>query len=125
MRTFSDMKKAHPKALLKQDVVASYYSDGDKVEWLYFKLLPLHVVRYITKGLQQMRVFPHYRLERCDELYRNGYVNEKLGLQMLERDEALLTIPDVKRITSELVEAMGYRLHWIPVTRILNMKYKL
>ena len=119
------MKKAHPKAMLKQDVFAAYYSDGDKEEWLYFKLLPLHVVRYITKGLQQMRVFPHYRLERCDEQYRNGYVNEKLGLQMLERDEALLNIPDVKRITSELVEAMGYRLHWIPVTRILNMKYKL
>lgn len=124
MRTFSRMKEEHPKAMLKKDVFAAYYSDGADEEWLYFKLLPLHVVRYITRGLQQMRVFAHYRLERGDEEYRNGYVNEKLCLRMMERDEALIPLPDVKRITSEMVEAMGYTLHWIPVTRLLNMKYK-
>lgn len=125
MRTYSEQMKSHPKVLIKQDVFASYYTDGDREEWLYFKLLPLPVVRYVTKGLQQMRVFPHYRLEQCNEPFRHGYVNEKLCLQMIERDEALLTIADVKRITTELVEAMGYRLHWIPVTKILNMKYKI
>ena len=125
MRTFSDIKREHPKAQIKKDVFAAYYHDGDREEWLYFKLLPLHVVRYVTHGLQQMRVFPHFRLERGDEPFRNGYVNEKLCLRMIDRDEALLTVPDVKRITSEMVEAMGYVLHWIPVTKILNMKYKL
>lgn len=122
MKWFSDIRKAYPKAPLSNDGFAAYYSDGGDEEYLYFKMLPWHTVRYIARALQQMRVFPHFRLERHEEDYRNGYVGEKFCLRMLERDEALMPLADVKRITSEMVEAMGFELHWIPVSRILNMK---
>lgn len=123
MRTYNDIIRDHPKALISRDVFASYYSDGADEEWVYFKLLPWNTVRFLVKGMQQMRLFRHYRLERDEEEYRNGYVNEKACLRMIERDEAFLQLDEFKRIASELVEAMGYHLHWIPVTRILNMNY--
>ena len=125
MKTFSQLQKEHPKALLKPDVFASYYHDGASEEWLYFKMGRWNLVKHIAKALQQMRVFPHYRIELSEEPWRNGYVNYKFCLRMIDRDEALLPVADVKRITSELFEAMGYQLHWIPINRFLNMKLKI
>lgn len=124
MRTYNDIKREHPKALIDRNVFAAYYTDGDKEEWIYFKMIPRHVVRYISKGLHQMRAFAHYRLEHNEEPFRYGYACEKYCLQMIERDEAHLSVPDVKRITSEMVEAMGYTLHWVPVNKLLNMKLR-
>lgn len=124
MRTYDAIRKEYPRALIPKDVFAAYYTDGADEEWLYFKLIPWHTLRGIVRALQEMRVFAHYRLEKHEEEYRNGYVNEKFCLRMLERDEALIPLPDLKRITSELTEAMGFTLHWIPINRMLNFKIR-
>lgn len=122
MKTYSQLAAEHPKACLSNDVFASYYNDGGDEEWLYFKLIPWNVIRYIMKGLQQMRLFPHYKLQREEEDFRNGYINERFSAQMINRDEAFVPLKDLKLITSELTTAMGYQLHWIPVEKILNLK---
>lgn len=122
MKTYSQLAAEHPKAFIPNDVFASYYHDGGDEEWLYFKLIPWNVIRYIMKGLQQMRLFPHYKLQREEEDFRNGYINERFSAQMINRDEAFVPLKDLKLITSELTTAMGYQLHWIPVEKILNLK---
>lgn len=124
MKTYKQRCDQHPKALFRKDVFAAYYCDGGDEEWLYFKMLPSDVVRTLTRALQQMRVFEHYRLQREHEEYRNGYINERFCLLMIGRDEAHLPLPDVKRIVSEMVFAVGYELHWVPVSRIINLKQR-
>lgn len=108
--------------MVSNDVFAAYYNDGGGEEWLYFKMIPWQVVRYIARGLHQMRLFAHFRLERDEEEFRNGYVNEKFCLRMQERDAAFVPLRDLKLITGELVGAMGYRLHWVTVDSLLNMR---
>lgn len=125
MRTYREITSMFPKAMPVRDVFAAYYHDGEEEEWIYFKLLPWHTVRYIVRAMQQMRIFPHYRLERNREDFRNGYVNEKCCCRMIDRDMEYLPLNDLKRIVSELVESCGFNLHWIPVTKMLNLKYKI
>lgn len=122
MRTFESLKREHPNVVMSNDVFAAYYNDGGGEEWLYFKMIPWHVIRYIARVLHQMRLFMHFRLEKDEEEFRNGYINEKYCLRMIERNEAFVPVRDLKLITGEVAEAMGYRLHWVSVDSLLNMR---
>lgn len=122
MRTFNDIQTLHPKALLQKEVFAAYYHDGGQEEWVYFKMIPRHVVRYVAKAMQQMKMFASYALNHKQEECRTGFICERWELRVFQRDEALMPLQDFEMITAELVASMGYELHWIPVQKMLNMK---
>lgn len=104
------------------DVFATYHFDGDE-EWIFFKLLPWRYVRQIVRAMKEMRLIDHYTLDTHQEdPQRNGYLTRKVRLLIRERDEALASIDDLRKIIGELTLATGYQLHWIPVNRLLNLK---
>jgi hypothetical protein len=125
MKTYDALLADHPKALISKNVFAAYYTDGDDEEWLYFKMLPKNNVRFIAKAMKQMRLFREFAFVQQDEPFRNGYIETKYAICMIDRDEQLMPFADLEVIVSEMVEALGFKLHWIPLTSLLNMKIKL
>lgn len=119
------MKESKKKqSLVPKVAFASYWSDGLEEEWLYFKLMSKDAVRSIVRAMMSMRMITHYRLDFHREIFRNGYEPNKWRLWILERDEALVALQDMKKIIVEMASVHGYELHWIPVNRLLNLKLK-
>lgn len=125
MKTYDALLADHPKALISKDVFAAYYNDDGDEEWLYFKMLPKNNVRYIADAMKQMRLFRDYVFVNHREPFRNGFIETRYDIRMLDRDERLMPFADLEVIVSEMVAALGFRLNWIPLSSLLNMKIKL
>lgn len=106
--------------MVSSDVFAAYYNDGCGDEWVYFKLLAWEESLRMVHALREMHAIGKYTIDRHEEAWRNGFINTKLRLHI--HDRVHMCFADVKRIICELLFAMGYNLHWIPVTNLLNLK---
>lgn len=103
------------------DVFAAFYCGGEGEEGFYFKLATREAVRRVARACLHMGMYEHYVLDHHLDggEYRNGYINRKWRLFFTGRD---MEVHEMKKIISEMFEAMHYRLHWVSVGRLLNMK---
>ena len=103
------------------DAFACYYHDGLSEEYLYFKLMTKQSIIRIVRAMKEMRLIDHYRLDYHEEEFQQGRVNRKWRVQILQRDELMTPLSDLKRIVTELAEAECYTLHWVSTHRLLNL----
>ena len=104
------------------DVFGAFYCNGKlDDEGFYFKLARKRAVVCVARACLHMGMYEHYTLDwHLDEGgHRNGFINRKWRLMFTGRT---IEVREMKKIISEMFEAMGYRLHWISVGRLLNMK---
>ena len=104
------------------DVFGAFYCNGKlDDEGFYFKLARWNVVKRIAYACLHMEMYEHFDLDYHEDEGgpRNGYINKKHRLMFTGRT---MEVHEMKKIISEMFEAMGYRLHWISVGRLLNMK---
>lgn len=118
MRTF---KRLNDKGIMvSSDVFASYYNDEGDEEWIYFKLLPINIVERFALVLKDQKVLINYKIDKNNEVWRNGYINTKVRLHIIKRKD--LRLSDIKQMLNEMAFALGYKLHWMTVNNLLNLK---
>ena len=107
------------------DVFGSYYTDGDE-EGFFFKLVTKKAIIRVARAGKAMGMYQHFTLdEHTDLAERYGYINRKWRLFIRGRDAAYCNISQCKCIIKEMFEAQHYKLHWIPMQRLLNFKHPL
>ena len=104
------------------DVFGAFYCNGKlDDEGFYFRLARWNVVKRIAYACLHMEMYESFDLDYHEDEGgpRNGYINNKHRLMFTGRT---IEVREMKKIISEMFEAMGYRLHWISINRMLNLK---